>query len=99
MTPHSFNDKKQRMTQHSFIVKTARRHRRSRRRRHDGVKGNPPFRNPDSKSTWLQKWLWNLTGSVRNLSEPTETLDETQTLQPQYFKSQFDLSNNLCVNR
>ena len=65
MTPYSFNDKKQRMARCSFAVKTTRRRQDSRRRNPDGVKGNPPFRNPDFKSMWLQKQL-------RNLPESTE---------------------------
>ena len=92
MTPYSFNDKKQcitqrsfdskkrRMTQHSFIVKTARRRRRPQRRHPAEVKGNPPFRNPRLQFDAVAKAVAEPTGIVRNLSEPTGTFDATQTL-------------------
>ena len=72
MTPHSFNDKKQRMARCSFTVKTTDVGKIPKRRNPGGVKGNPPFRNPDSKSTRLQKQLRNLPESseiYRNLPE------------------------------
>ncbi len=90
MTPHSFNDKKQRMARRSFAVKTTRRRQAARPREPDGGKGNPPFRNPDPKSMWLQKQLRNLPESSEIYRNRTERLTQ---------RKRFNRKNLICKSR
>ncbi|MBQ2791349.1 MAG: hypothetical protein IJE97_17060, partial [Thermoguttaceae bacterium] len=60
------------------------------RRRPAGGKGNPPFRNPDSKSIRLQKQLWNLPEA----SEIYRNRPERSTR-----RKRFNRNNLICKSR